>query len=126
MKQLKTLLLVMGISVTQLGVSAAGASNSRADRALVKAARTGDLALVQQALEAGANVNAAVPDTDTIMSLPGLPGTRHNGKTALFLACSMGHTKMVEFLLESGANLNQLFLDYFTTLYHTKTTTYGE
>jgi hypothetical protein len=62
---------------------------SEADERLFKAARHGDGAAVEQALAAGAHVNAASPI---------------DGKTALFRAAVFGRATTVRTLLEHGAN----------------------
>lgn len=62
---------------------------SDADERLFKAARHGDGAAVEQALAAGADVNAASPI---------------DGKTALFRAAVFGRAATVRTLLEHGAD----------------------
>jgi hypothetical protein len=62
---------------------------SDADEGLFKAARHGSRAGVEQALAAGAHVDAASPV---------------DGKTALFRAAIFGHADVVRVLLDHGAN----------------------
>jgi len=62
---------------------------SDTDEQLFRAARHGDRAALEQALAAGAGIEAASPV---------------DGKTALFRAAVLGHPDAVRFLVEHGAN----------------------
>ena len=62
---------------------------SDGDEQLFRAARHGDRAAIEQALNAGARIEAASPV---------------DGKTALFRAAVLGHTDAVRLLLEHGAD----------------------
>ena len=64
----------------------AGGINSE----LMDAARKGDTAVVQELLDAGANVNA----------------TDKHGGTAVMMAAVNGHTDTVQVLLDAGADIN--------------------
>lgn len=66
-----------------------GARFSDGDEQLFRAARHGDRAAIEQALNAGARIDAASPV---------------DGKTAIFRAAVLGHTDAVRFLLEHGAD----------------------
>src|SRR3977135_1996086 len=59
------------------------------DEQLFRAARHGDRAAIEQALNAGARIEAVSPV---------------DGKTALFRAAVLGHPDAVRFLLERGAD----------------------
>lgn len=86
------LALSAGATVAWANQSANPSANPLAEEpaALWKAAREGNLAAVQAALEAGVDVNAATP----------------YGATALSFACDRGHLPIVTMLLEAGANPN--------------------
>ena len=90
---------------------------------LLEAARTGDIAGVQQLLKKGANVNATAPGGFTSLYLASQKGHRevvqalldkgadvnakdNDGKTALYMASQKGHREVVQALLDKGADVN--------------------
>ncbi|WP_257254281.1 ankyrin repeat domain-containing protein, partial [Endozoicomonas sp. SESOKO3] len=66
---------------------------------LYLAAREGHTDIVQLLIEAGADLNAALP----------------NGASPLFIAARKGHTDIVKLLIEAGAELNAA---HHPALYH--------
>ena len=101
---------------------------SAADRALYEAAQNGDIAAITTLLNAGANVNAAIPGdgsprlgaaragrldavrllldqgADPNMAVPG-------DGSALIAAFGAGHVNVVNLLLDRGAEVDQVVLD---------------
>ncbi len=71
------------------------------DEAFFRAARHGDVAAIDRALDAGARVNVAAPI---------------DGKTALFRAAVFGHAEAVRELLQRGADVNMRGNDGKTAL----------
>jgi len=78
---------------------------SEADKALIQAARKGDIETVKQHLDAGADVNAKVM----------------NGETSLTSAAYSGHKEIVELLLANGADVNANDRNGSTPLHSAKT-----
>jgi ankyrin repeat protein len=78
---------------------------SEADKALIQAARKGDIETVKQHLDAGADVNAKVM----------------NGSTPLTSAAYSGHKEIVELLLANGADVNANDRNGSTPLHSAKT-----
>lgn len=78
----------------------------RGNEGLVKAAWDGELRRAEMYLEAGADINAAVPNESS--NLPGFEPV-----TAAVWQCRVG---MIKFLAERGANLNQVDADGTTPL----------
>jgi len=83
-----TLALASSVNLSLVGTVFASA-DERGDQ-LLAATRKGDLALVKQLLDEGANVNAR---------------TRYDS-TPLFFACDRGHIEIARLLIERGADLN--------------------
>ena len=97
-------------------------SNPEADRALLYAARAGNIKAVKQYLAAGTNVNAKSKDGTTPLHKAALKGHKEiaellitkgadvnaksrTGTTPLHLA-TWGHTKIIELLIANGADVN--------------------
>lgn len=68
-----------------------------ADRALLTAAKAGDLDAVKKALSEGANVNVAMVEKELASTLDGHP--------ALIVALRQGHIAVAELLIEAGADV---------------------
>jgi ankyrin repeat protein len=95
------------IIVTPIAAHAAptrpAARQQASSSALLDAVRAGDLAAVQAALAAGANVNDADPQ---------------GRRTPLMLAAEAGRTDLVQLLLENKADVNARDADGRTALHH--------
>ena len=76
---------------TIAAVLVVGCGNPVADRALLKAADSGNIEAVKQHLAAGADVNAKVVQY---------------GSTSLHFAAGRGHKEIVELLIAGGADVN--------------------
>jgi len=81
--------LIAAAGLAYFVVAIQGPPFSDEDERLFRAARHGDRAALEQALAAGAGIEAASPV---------------DGKTALFRAAVLGHPDTVRFLVEHGAN----------------------
>ena len=80
-----------------------GCGNPEADRALLEAARDGNIEAVRQHLAAGADVN--VNDQ-----------RGYGGSTPLHVAAQEGHNQVIELLIDNGANVNAKRSDGATPL----------
>jgi ankyrin repeat protein len=107
-------------------------SNPEADRALINAAREGNIEAVKQHIAAGADVNAKSKDGTTPLHKAALKGHKEIaelliakgadieaksrlGSTPLHLA-TWGHTKIIELLIAKGADVNAKANTGFTPL----------
>lgn len=103
------------------------------DTALILASRRSEMALVQDLLDAGADVNlcnmdgtnalwaACVADSEEIAALLlqwgcDMDNQNENGATVLMYAASNGRTKWVDYLLRAGADIRLRSLDDFSAL----------
>ena len=103
----------------------AGAAPSALDRELIEAASDGQLAVVRQLLDRGANVNAAIATEGS----PLIGAARHGHQdvverliargadpnlavqldgNALIMAAKSGHRRVVEILLDNGARIDEI------------------
>jgi ankyrin repeat protein len=100
-----------------------GCGYSEADRALLKAAKKGNIEAAKQALADGADVNAKVEEGWTPLHLAAENGHKEIielliakgadvnakgrwGSTPLLLAALYGHKEVVELLISNGADVN--------------------
>lgn len=103
------------------------------DTALILASRRGERVIVQELLEAGANVNhrnmdgtnalwaACVANSEEIADLLlqwgcAIDNQNENGATVLMYAASNGRTQWVDYLLRAGADIRLRSLDDFSAL----------
>jgi hypothetical protein len=73
---------------------------------LIVAACNGDIFIVQQLIEAGADVNVASTRPECAL-----------GHTPLYVAAAKGHTPVIEQLIKAGANVCLKCMDQYTALY---------
>jgi len=103
-------------------------------RRMFEAAKSGDMAKMEQFFSSGAGVNSRDQNNDTpliVSARHGRPAivklllskkgvdpepTNHSRCTPLVAACERGHTEVVKLLLEAGANVNFKSADGFTPL----------
>jgi ankyrin repeat protein len=103
------------------------------DTALILASRRGELQIVRELLEAGADIGlcnmdgtnalwaACVADSYAIAELllqrgVAIDHQNDNGATVLMYAASNGRTQWVEFLIQAGADIRLRSLDDYTAL----------
>jgi ankyrin repeat protein len=88
-------------STALIGLTVTAFAQGPFDTPLLDAAKTGDIAAVQQLLQKGANVEAL----------------GQSGVTPLMLASNNGHADVVKLLLGAKANVNAISQDGLTPLY---------
>ncbi len=109
-------------------------SASELRKRMFQAAKSGDLAKMEQFLGTGADINSRDENNDTPLIIAArngqsgivrllaakkgidLDATNHARSTALLAACEQGHSEIAKLLLEIGANPNFRALEGFTPL----------
>jgi len=128
---ISTLVLALAVSLSQFG---AGQTGANLDYQMIQAAYNNDVALAQQALAKGANIETRTKDNETPLIVAAICGSTDaldfflrrganveakasDGSTALMSAAEFGDPDPVKLLLAKGANVNVRDNDGHTALY---------